>query len=690
MLVVFPVSKPGWAEERLNEDELILFSKEEPVYFSADRVTYDRDTGIVTGEGNVEIVQAESKLEGDRAVINTLRELAEIEGNVKATSRGAVVEGTRGLYDFSAGEGVFYEARGYNDPWYVSAEEIQRVPSGEYAVRNASLTTCELPDPHYALRARSVEVVPDERITARNLTLFAGPVPIFYFPYYSQDLDTRVPPIELEAGTQSDVGAYLGLAYEVEPAEGVSLKPHVRAFTESGVGAGLDGELELFEGDGRGWFDTFYIYDLSDEAEEPGVDEHRGTAYAFYRQNLPHEWNAIFRAEYNTDEEFLKTYSFDKYEDREPPQSFFNLERTGTHDVISFLTSVRLADYVEQVERFPQLRLELLEQRIGDTGFFFSGGNQSAYLNHEPEDFHTARNFTDARIAYPVRLWNRLEFVPFVEGDATYYSDTLDEEDDEFRLSWSTGVAAQTKVQRVYGSLFPMYSNFRHVMVPTVTYRFRPEPDDRPEDLLQFDNVDRIDRANSVEIEVRNYLQAKRRDGLKREVLQYRITAGVEFDDGEDKLAELDNELWIIPIPHWQLVLKAFSDFRDETRNDLASAILRYSNPELFEAHIGATHGDSLESPSTTQLVYAASKSFGPVWRAGFEQRYDFSEDELSYQELWVWHSLDCLEFFLVLRDRREATSIMALVNITAFPMRRIERTTDIEPIEEKQWPTFW
>jgi len=122
-------------EVREGADELMLFSPSAPVYFSADRITYISETGIVTGEGAVEIVQDANKLEGDKVTINVPRELAEIEGNVVVTGEQGVIEGKRGLYDFNTREGVFYEARGFNDPWYVGADEIHRAPTGEYSVK---------------------------------------------------------------------------------------------------------------------------------------------------------------------------------------------------------------------------------------------------------------------------------------------------------------------------------------------------------------------------------------------------------------------------------------------------------------------------------------------------------------------------------------------------------------------------
>jgi len=350
----------------------------------------------------------------------------------------------------------------------------------------------------------------------------------------------------------------------------------------------------------------------------------------------------------------------------------------------------RLVDYIEDVDRLPGVRLELLEQELLDTGLFFSAANEIAYLDIEPRGPDSTRNFTEARLAYPVRLWQWLSLVPFLEGDGTYYSDTPTD-DDEYRISGAAGIVTQSRFHKVYDSPFNRYTAFRHLVVPTITYRFRPTPDDEPEDLYQFDSIDLIDRENMLEFELRNYLQAKTPDGDKTDLLEYVLTAGFEFDDGEDKLASLENEFLIRPSRRWEFAFKSVDDFRDERRADLVSAVARYAVADSFRATVGAIHEDTVLKPHATQGVYSLSKSFGPLWRAGFQQRYDFATSELSYQELWIWRDLHCWELLFSVQDRSEATEVMVLFNIKAFPMNRIERKIALRPIREKDpWPTRW
>ncbi|GAB4334950.1 MAG: hypothetical protein Kow0099_07270 [Candidatus Abyssubacteria bacterium] len=690
LIVIFWESNAIVAEGLLDGGEEV-FTATAPVYFSGDSFSYERETGIVTGVGDVTIMQEDARLRGDKLVINLHRRLAEIEGNVIAIRGDEMVKGARGLYDFEKKEGVFYDARGHSAPWYVAADTLDREPSGMYSVEKASLTTCDLDRPHYRLEAKSVDVIPEERVVARSLTLFAGSVPIFYFPYYSQDLGPRGAPFEFTAGTQSDLGAYARIGYNLELGDQILLNPHIWGFTKSGVGGGLDGRLNLFDGQGRGRFDSFYISDQNeDNTEETGIEKDRGKADLYYRQELSDYWTALLQVEYVTDREFLKTFDFDDFAERETPETFLNIDRTDEHSVISFITRTRIVDYTTDVERLPGLRLELLEQELGATGVFFNVVNESVYLNVDPDGPHSTRNFTQARLAYPIRAADWVSLVPFVEGDGTYYS-TARDEDDVYRFSGSAGAVAQSHFHKIYGSPFAKYSAFRHLIVPTVTYRARPTPAEEPDELHQFDSVDRIDDENLVEVEVKNYLQGKTSEGVITEPFQHIVTAGFDLTDGDDKFALLENELLFTVAPNWELSLKEQNDFRDETRSDLVSAALRYVKPESLKASVGIIHEDIAHRPFNTQLVYSLSKSLGPLWRVGFQQRYDIDLEEFPYQEAWIWRDLHCWEAMLTVRDRQEATSFMVVFNIKAFPMSQIERTTAIQPVLERHpWPTHW
>lgn len=56
----------------------------DPTNLTADRLTYDTRTGVVTAEGGVHVDQGTGKIEGARATYNTKTQEGTIEGNVRA------------------------------------------------------------------------------------------------------------------------------------------------------------------------------------------------------------------------------------------------------------------------------------------------------------------------------------------------------------------------------------------------------------------------------------------------------------------------------------------------------------------------------------------------------------------------------------------------------------------------------
>jgi hypothetical protein len=73
---------------------------------------------------------------------------------------------------FAAGEGLHVEAT--ND---------------YYSATNAYVTVDDSSNPLLKVRAKSIRLLPGNKIEARNAVLYVGKVPVFYFPVYSRKLD---------------------------------------------------------------------------------------------------------------------------------------------------------------------------------------------------------------------------------------------------------------------------------------------------------------------------------------------------------------------------------------------------------------------------------------------------------------------------------------------------------------------
>jgi len=104
--------------------------------------------------------------------------------------------------------------RGIKGFVYLKGDAIQRDKSGNIKGEQTSITTCNLPQPHYHIEAKELIIYPQERLYAKDVSFYLGDTFIFSLPYYHIIFDhPERQPILPEIGTSSDKGTYLKAYY---------------------------------------------------------------------------------------------------------------------------------------------------------------------------------------------------------------------------------------------------------------------------------------------------------------------------------------------------------------------------------------------------------------------------------------------------------------------------------------------
>lgn len=130
------------------------------VRLTAEQLTADPESGEVTAEGDVVFTDPERTVRGRTLSYNAYTR------RVRATDVETVVQG------------VIVRARTVD------------VVSTRYAVGGATVTTCELPHPHYRLTARSVVLIPNDRIVARRVGIWLLGTRLFVVPRLTARIGT--------------------------------------------------------------------------------------------------------------------------------------------------------------------------------------------------------------------------------------------------------------------------------------------------------------------------------------------------------------------------------------------------------------------------------------------------------------------------------------------------------------------
>jgi LPS-assembly protein len=168
-------------------------SGEQPVTFTADRVTYDRDKGIVTAQGHVEAWQNDHVLRADKVVFDRNTNVAAASGHVSLTEPdGQVVfsdyaELTQGMKDaVLKGMSALLAENGK-----LVANGARRTEGKINELAKTIYTTCNLcaknpnAPPLWELRANTAtQDIENKRIEYRDAWLDIFGFPVAYFPYF--------------------------------------------------------------------------------------------------------------------------------------------------------------------------------------------------------------------------------------------------------------------------------------------------------------------------------------------------------------------------------------------------------------------------------------------------------------------------------------------------------------------------
>src|SRR3984893_7364246 len=142
----------------------------------ADEMTYNRDTGDATVEGDVALDGGpnDEHITASRGVYNVQSEVGSFE-NVRGTI-GMRIKGTRMILTSSA-------------PFVFSGKSVRKTGPDHYVVYDGTITTCELPRPKWQFYAHKVIVEVGGNASIYRSTFRIEGVPILYLPFATHPIE---------------------------------------------------------------------------------------------------------------------------------------------------------------------------------------------------------------------------------------------------------------------------------------------------------------------------------------------------------------------------------------------------------------------------------------------------------------------------------------------------------------------
>lgn len=659
----------------------VFGQQKESVELSGDVVEYSIDGNVVIVEGNVEVSYKGATITCDKIEFERDTKIANANGNVILSTTSGEISGKALRFNFEKMEGDFNGAKIVADPFYGSAETASMINKDEIVLRNGYVTTSDYDNPGYRLKAKSIQVFPKDKLVARNIKMVLGKVPIFYIPWFTQNLRDTKPRVIITPGYDKDWGLFLLQAWRYYLNDDFKGTIHLDYRERKDFASGIDLDYRT-EDYGSGIIRTYYMNERNITSDHPWQDKPSPTIEKErFKVEWRHKWkiddktNAIAQYYKLSDSTFLKDY-FEKEYDKDPsPDTYFLLTRALPLGMLSFRTDARVNRFEAAVERLPEVRYDLSNKQIYDTGLFFK--NTSIFSNlvkksaSPSEDRQkTMRMIVDSSVSYPMKV-GFIEMNPYVGGENTYYSRAKDRSNyGVIRGQLKTGASLNTKFYRVYDIYAKKFgldiNRLRHIIAPSIAYEYKSHPTIPASSLDEFDGLDTITNRNSINFALENKFQTKR-EGKSVDMARAIISTPFRLkeDPSPSGFDGIDVDIDFKPLD-WLTFY--FDSHYDTAKDRLSTAnfdLYINGKDDKWSVGIGKRWDREVDDQVTTQYAY----KFNSKWGIKLYQRFDLKGGILKEQDYVLTRDLHSWIMDMCFNDKNESGSeVMVVFTLKAFP----------------------
>ncbi len=659
-----------------------------PVDVTAPSVDFEQAGKIMIASGGVTVTRGDEKLSANTITFDKVADIATATGNVVFTKAKMVWRGESLTYNMADGTWATSGFAAIYDPFRMTAMSATKT-NDYFLLKRAVVTTCtNAPGhSHYTMNCRRVRVYPNDHFVARHMVLRFGGIPLFYVPYWYSSLNDRTVGFSAQAGYRGRMGAYLltSTKYWLSPnLRGIT---HVDYRTERGPAIGQEIGWVNDDDTGKGRIYGYYT-------DDQGVtkDYNKGTRGQIidsqrYRLTLDHMQafgpKDYFLTDftYLSDQYILEDFFEREYRNSFQPQNYATFVHREENTTLSLSAYKRLNDFYEAVDRLPELSFDVQRSQISDSPFYYESRNSAAYLQKlypdgsGAEDYSSGRADSSHELYYPTRHFGFLNVTPRTGYRATYYTETVEWGSvtqvvttvtsnstggvttgtktnvsnvatalgSDMRSLFNVGLETSFRAFRVVNNEENMFgTGLRHVIEPYTDYTLMPEPNLRPTQLYQFDEIDALDRRNDLRFGLRNRLQTKRQNAVA-DFADVDFFTTYSFEE-----ADKDEPFSTVGMKSEFNLSKWFQIYMDGTYDLYADQVATYNTQLRFKgdswrANIEQRYLVDANSLLTTDLAWLPNKR----WEFGVYDRFEFQSSTLEEQGLSVTRKYDCMSVAL-------------------------------------------
>ena len=721
-------------------------------HISADEIHSSADTGQFEAIGNVVLRQENASLTADHVSYMTqtpipLGQLGEEPENAPFTaadggsltdqemkqeqlSQGSftaeniclaepmrTIKAERLSYDFAAAQGeaenltgmLLAEVNGQLVGLHFGIAKLSITGPESAEAEDLWITTSADDPPNYRLRIKRGSLENGETFTAKSLQFQAGKIrtPLYWPKWTHRVGGDRAVGFDFDSGRRAEIGYYINFGYLFQATPNVGLGVRLYPTEKQGLGFGFEGAYDFMKTPasplfrGKGAFRSMLTT--------------KGSGYAevYHRQELLDDTILLLQWEQWFERDFLKEFYYDRYRHRSEPRTFANVTHTKPNYIATATIRKTTNDFVHETERAPEVTFHLLERPLLSR-LYFSFDTVNGYNEREPAGTHAVRSVNVARATLDLDLGQALSLTPFVEAEGTWYSDERDSDDGEMRFSTTVGATAQSRFHRSFPGKIG-FSGFKHIIVPSITYSYRPEPTMGVEETPRFDAYDNSYGRSRIETKIDNILIGRDAEtGESWQVMRLSLYQGNDFWNEMRGAEDYEAEFDLRPRPWWgfqtvaerhrtdgevdidapfffeRRLIETFERLFDRPVNpevayrynsqyadyDRVLTYLYYDDRVYqgrFNARLGFAYTKTHERTFNREVLYGMGYRINEKWSVAFEHRYDFERDDLYRQVYELRRNFDGIEAAVVFRDRTSGWDVGFEFSLVAFPSTKLK-----------------
>lgn len=633
-------------------------AQDTPITISADYIEYRGEENRILARGNIKIQDRDVIVECQEASFDLEEDKVEAKGGVVLQDNQITIHGSRIIYDSRTGLGVIDNASSFVEPWYISGPKVERVSDKEIVVSDGYITSCEISSPHYRLKAKKIRVLLGDRISAYNVVMYLGKIPIFYFPFYWRSLRESRFSWGLKLGSNSEEGFFvktnLGYVFSSRT-KGTLLLDYM---TLKGVGFGGRYNYNL-QNEVKGFLYGYYI-------KEKDTKEKRWRGEGEHWQNLGSDFYFQTKLDYMSDRKFNRVYNEEDWIPmKEELRSHIALTRsrpTYTLRIVGERKDVwdyQNGKFVNIESSTPGLSFatNLLQIRKGLLYYRVGANYTNRYLksyDNVAREFEEGHRLNQSDIYFDLLNKLRLSRRASLNMQVGFQETWQDKDDD-----WNR--------KNVYKNIYHTKANLRTRITSyfdtDLTHSFQQE------------------QARSTTLNKLSIL------GRIRLLWLLELTSSTGYSFIGDRNRRFDNLFSRVDFTPSSLASFYIGHSYDLNAEKTAS----FQTEAIFgpgarkwsiNARLTYLEGTS-DYPRRLDIVNGFNFPITRKWRAGLTTRYDIYDHKLMERGVHIYRDLHCWEVRFSWTKIASQEELWLMINLKVFPEERIGL---YHHVEEKEW----